>query len=54
MEMMRNYVISNGVIGHEKELGRSISEEDKQIERKILSSTDVLSRLDVREILSMI
>ena len=34
MKIIKNYVISNGVIGHEKEQGRSILEEDEQT-RKI-------------------
>ena len=29
MEIMKNHVISNGVIKHEKKLGRSIPEENK-------------------------
>ena len=29
MEIMRNHVISNGVIRHEKELDRSILEKDR-------------------------
>ena len=29
IEIIRNYVISNGVIRHERKLGRSIPEKDK-------------------------
>ena len=51
---MRTYIISNRVIGYEKKLGRSVLEENKYIERKIHSFTDVLMRSDIRKILSII
>ena len=54
MEIMRNHVINYRVIKHERKPGRSMPEKDKQVGRKILSSTDVLSRLDIRKILSII
>ena len=44
-------MISNRVIGYEKKPGRFILKENRQIRRKIYSSTDVLNRLDIREIL---
>jgi len=47
-------VISYEVIRHKWELDRSILEEYMQTRRKIFSSTNVLSRSDVRQILSMI
>ena len=46
-------MISNRVIEHEKESGISILEENGYIGRKIPSSTDILSRLDIREMLSV-
>ena len=46
-------MISNGVIRHEKELDRSILEKNRWVERKIHSSTNVLSGLDVRGTLSV-
>ena len=53
MEIMRSYVISNGVIKYKKKPGRSTLKENNQVGRKILSSTNILSRLNVREMLSM-
>ena len=50
----RNHVISYRVIRHKRELGRFMPEKDKQVGRKILSSTNVLSRLDVRKMLFII
>ena len=47
-------MISYGVIKHEIEPGESVPEEYEQTERKIFSTVDVLSRLDVRKTLSMI
>jgi len=41
------------MIGHELELGRFVSEKNKWAEKKILSLIDVLSRSDVRKILSI-
>jgi len=52
MKIMRNHVISNRVIKHEKKLDRSIPGENKWAERKTF--TDILSRFDVGEMLSMI
>jgi len=46
-------VISYGVIGHEMELGRSALEKYVLTEENIFSSTDILSRLNVRKALSM-
>ena len=49
-------MIINKVIRHEKKLDRSILEENKYVERKIFSFIylNVLSRLDIREMLSVI
>lgn len=54
MKIMRNHVISNGVIRHEKKLNRSILGENKSAKRKIYSFTDILSGFDIGEMLSMI
>ena len=36
MEIMRNYVISNGVIEHEKKLNRSVLDKNEQVKSKII------------------
>ena len=54
MEIMKNHMISYGVNGCEKESGKFILEKSKQIGKKILSSTGILNRSDIKKVLFMI
>jgi len=44
----------NRVIRYEKESGRFILKENKWVERKIFFFIDILSRSDIRKVLSVI
>ena len=47
MNIMRDHVISNGVIGHGKKPDWSVLEVVSRLRRKISTSTDILGRVKI-------